>query len=455
MNKLLTALSYLILLVIVGAVIGGGYGVYLAIGATIAAIPPVAWLVAGGAALFAIVFVATGGAIALVRRWWRSSRYVRPTDSLFPLVDLGGGIFYNGNEPGAQSLAALAAGRRPTAALAGRVIDAQWRNGSAPDAPALPAPEPAALTVQQVVDVDPRTAPHWLLVGSTGSGKTIASYAILAELARRAPCQFVITEPGGVNWGRQTTATSTLEIARAVIGVQWEMERRQVLLRRFDVDHVQDLADPLPYIVLVAEETETVLDDLRLTDRDTRQACIIALRSIARLGRKAGVCLVAVTQAASADLFDMHVRRNMTNTLLFRSEHTVGETWRVSRDIRLGDLRPGMAYSVQHGSLVQFPRVPRPDLAAEPLELPEPVLASEPIMVENWPQHGSSAPVLAGSAGSGPVLEANAEPDAVLAAAMRSWHASGASKNEIVRRVWPAKNGITWSILDRVLSGEL
>lgn len=453
--KALEAAAWLVFLVIVAGVLAAAYAVWRMVEATVAAIPPVAFLAIGGVLLFAGALVIMGGAIYIVKTLAARSRRMYAKDGLFPVVDHGHGRYVNVNEPGAQSLAVLAAGRRPTAALAGRVIDAQWRNGSAPDAPALPAPEPAPLTVQQVVDVDPRTAPHWLLVGSTGSGKTIASYAILAELARRAPCQFVITEPGGVNWGRQTTATSTLEIARAVIGVQWEMERRQVLLRRFDVDHVQDLADPLPYIVLVAEETETVLDDLRLTDRDTRQACIIALRSIARLGRKAGVCLVAVTQAASADLFDMHVRRNMTNTLLFRSEHTVGETWRVSRDIRLGDLRPGMAYSVQHGSLVQFPRVPRPDLVAEPLELPEPVLASEPIMVENWPQHGSSAPVLAGSAGSGPVLEANAEPDAVLAAAMRSWHASGASKNEIVRRVWPAKNGITWSILDRVLSGEL
>lgn len=453
--KALEAAAWLVLLVIVAGVLAAGYAVWRMVEATVAAIPPVAFLAVGGVVLFAGALVIVGGAIYIVKTLAARSRRMYAKDGLFPVVDHGHGRYVNVNEPGAQSLAVLAAGRRPTAALAGRVIDAQWRNGSAPDAPALPAPEPATLTVQQVVDVDPRTAPHWLLVGSTGSGKTIASYAILAELARRAPCQFVITEPAGVNWGRQTMATSTLEIARAIVGVQREMERRQVLLRRFDVDHVQDLADPLPYIVLVAEETETVLDDLRLTDRDTRQACIIALRSIARLGRKAGVCLVAVTQAASADLFDMHVRRNMTNTLLFRSEHTVGETWRVSRDIRLGDLRPGMAYSVQHGSLVQFPRVPRPDLVAEPLELPEPVLASEPIMVVNWPQHGSSVPVLAGSASSGPVLEANAEPDAVLAAAMRSWHASGVSKNEIVRRIWPAKNGVTWSILDRVLSGEL
>lgn len=363
MNRILTALSYLIFLAIVAGVIGGGYLAWRVVESTVAAIPAVAWLVAGGAVLFAGVFVATGGAIALVRRWWRSSRYVRPTDGLFPLVDLGGGIFFNGNEPGAQSLAALASGRRPTAAAVGRVIDGQYRTVNYPSNDVPQIAEPAqVLTARDVVDVDPREHPHWLLVGSTGSGKTIASYAVLAELARRATCQFVITEPGGVNWGAQTTATNTADIARAILDVQAQMVERQALLRQYDVDHVQDLPEPLPYIVLVAEETESVLDDLRLTDRSTRDATIIALRSIARMGRKCGVCLVAVTQSGTTDVFDSHVRRNLSNVLLFRSQHTTGETWRVSQSVKLAELPTGAAWSVRHSAVVSFPRMARPSL---------------------------------------------------------------------------------------------
>ncbi len=127
MNKLLTALSYMILLALVGAVIGGGYLLYLAIGATIAAIPAVAWLVAGGAVLFAFVLLVVGGAVYIVKALAARSRRIYARDGLYPAIDLGRGQFANLNEPGAQSLAALAAGRRPTAAAVGRVIDGQYR----------------------------------------------------------------------------------------------------------------------------------------------------------------------------------------------------------------------------------------------------------------------------------------------------------------------------------------
>ncbi len=365
MNRILTALSYLILLAVVAGVIGGGYMLYLAIDATIAAVPSVAWLATGGAVLFAFVLVVVGGAVYIVKALAHRSRRIYARDGLYPAIDLGHGQFANLNEPGAQSLAALASGRRPTAAAVGRVIDGQYRNLQAqPDPFDVPqiAEAQQVLSARDVVDVDPREHPHWLLVGSTGSGKTIASYAVLGELARRAACQFVITEPGGVNWGAQTTATNTADIARAILDVQAQMVERQALLRQYDVDHVQDLPEPLPYIVLVAEETESVLDDLRLTDRATRDATIIALRSIARMGRKCGVCLVAVTQSGTTDVFDSHVRRNLSNVLLFRSQHTTGETWRVSQSVKLAELPTGAAWSVRHSAVVSFPRMARPSL---------------------------------------------------------------------------------------------
>jgi hypothetical protein len=114
-----------------------------------------------------------------------------------------------------------------------------------------------------------------------------------------------------------------------------------------------------------------VLDDLRLVDKDTRTACIIALRTIARLGRKCGICLVAVTQAGTTDVFDAHVRKNMSNVLLFRSQHVTGETWRVSRDVQLAQLPTGAAWSVMHNAVVQFPNVTRPALPQVALERTE------------------------------------------------------------------------------------
>lgn len=459
MNRILTALSYMILLAVVAGVIGGGYLLYRVIETTVAAVPSVAWLATGGAVLFAFVLVIVGGAVYIVKALAHRSRRIYAKDGLYPVIDHGRGAFSHLNEPGAQSLAVLAAGRRPTAALAGRVIDAQYRTTPEPAAlPALPEPE-RLLTVDDVVSVNLRTDPHWLIVGSTGSGKTVASYAVLSAMAARWDCQFVICEPGGVNWGAQTTATTTAQIAQTILAMQRELERRQALLRAQDVDHVEDLPEPLPYLVLVGEELESVLDDLRLTDRDTRTAAIVALRAIARLGRKCGVVLVAVSQSSSVDVLDAPTRRNLSNVLLFRSQHTVGETWRVSRDVKLAELPTGAAWSVRHNAVVSFPRMARPNLPTADMgdvpELPEPVLVDDGIAVQNWPTFtavldgsGGSRTVLDGS---GPVLAVNQEPDPVLADTMRSWYASGVSKNEICRRVWPAKNGITWAMLSSIL----
>jgi len=424
-NKAIEAAAWLILLVIIGAVLAGGYAVYLVISEAVTAIPSVAWLAVGGVVLFAFALVVVGGAIYIVKSLAARIKRIYAKDGLFPLVDLGNGLFYNGNELGAQSLKALASGRRPTAALAGRVIDAHYRAAvdALPEQMAITAPP---LTVEDVTAVDPRTDPHWLLVGGTGSGKTSASYAILPALARRAPCQFVITEPGGVNWGDQATATDTQQIALVIQAVQREMERRMAILRSNDADHASDLG--LSYLVLVAEETDTVLDDLRLTSREMRTATVIALRNIARMGRKAGVCLLAVSQSGTTDVFDAHVRKNLSNVILFRSEHTVAETWRVA-GVRLSTLPAGTAYSVPHGALLSFPLSSRPRL---PLwrDLPELAeLAS--IAVPDWP----GAPAT-------PLLPRR-EPTPEDMALIRQVISASRSQNDAITKLYGNKDGKT------------
>ena len=392
------------------------------------------------------VFVVIGGAVAIVRWMNLRSRAVHHDGGLFPVmyhhVD-GQARYIDVNAPNSQLMAVMHMNRgaRAGAASVNAVL-------SQPEPVQLPAPV-AALTPGDIVDVDPRVSPHWLLIGSSGSGKSNASYRILGDLVRRNPTEVVITEPGGVGWGAAATATDTRQIAQTIINVQSELERRQSLLRAADVDHVQDLVPPLPYVVLVCEETETVLDDLKMQDRELRTATVIALRSIARLGRKAGVCLVAITQAGSLDVFDGHIRKNITNTLIFRSEHTVGETWRLG-GVRLQDLAPGQAYSVRHSAVVSFPMTARPVL-----QLAQPLTVTGGIPVDNWPTTGRLQAVAPVVDGCNPVLQPGREPDAQLAATMRQWYRDGVSKSEICRRTWSYKDGPTWSILDRVLGGEL
>ena len=186
-------------------------------------------------------------------------------------------------------------------------------------------------------------------------------------------------------------------------------------------------------------------------------ATIIALRSIARLGRKAGIILVAVTQSGTTDVFDSHVRKNIGNVLLFRSEHTVSEMWRLS-GVRLSDLPPGAAYSVRHGAVVNFPMTVRPQLP----QLVQPVVGASSttggIPVDNWPGYTGCDPVVPVASGCDPVvqrLEHGRQPDPTTAATMRRLYSEGWSKTRLCLECWGYKDGVVWQYLDAALGGDL
>lgn len=458
MLNILEGIAKLIFVVIVGAVLAAGYLVYRLVEATVQAIDR-AWgdtlyLIAGGVSLAVFVLVAVGGALALVRWMVRRSRHVHARDGLFPVIDAGGGRYVNVNETGAQSLAVAMSAGRLSAPTAGRIIDAHYKPFDAAQQ-VQPVELPSApLTVADLANVSPRTDPHWLLVGAPGSGKTSASYAILSAMIARSMCEFVVCELGGVHW--PGAASTVPEIVRAVTAVDAELMRRLAMLRDAGMEHNDDLPDPQPLLVLLAEELDSTLQELPLAvGRDERRAFVASLRKIASMGRKAGISLFAVSTSGTSDVFDGHVRKSVSNVLLFRSEHTVGDAWRLP-GVRLNDMPTGMAYSVRHGATVRFTQSTRPRLPlarlAEPAE-PDAILAPD------WPRQAPEPAVLGGSdwfsrlsAGSWPVLGSNEEPPAELAAQMQDWYASGVTMNEIRRRVWPAKNGVIWNMLQSILS---
>lgn len=261
------------------------------------------------------------------------------------------------NEAHAQTVAALVQGnveRLPAGGVRAALAET-------PTQELLPAEDTSPVDAGEVVAVDPITRPHWLIVGQTGSGKSTATRFIMAQLAARHPCEWTICEPGGIDWNQSASAWTETGIAGAIAAVYAEMERRMALLREADAGHISELTNRPPYLYLVVEEMEAVLDNLRDLDKGLAVDTRINLRNIARMGRKSGVGLIAVTQAARTDVFDSHVRTNLANVLLFRNGQTTAEMFRIQE--RLGDLPTGVAYSLAHSRRVSFPLTPRPQLA--------------------------------------------------------------------------------------------
>lgn len=419
--------------------------------ATLAAFAP--YLIAAAAVvamLYAIGFAATD-----ILRRWHLRHVVFPTMAgMFPLVK--GGDWYDATPDAVKAVAAwthaqAANGVKPQSKPTQAAISAALYGQSIPPPASPPAlPERTTFNVRPAAfnlgDIDPLTRPHWLLVGQTGSGKSTAVRTIANELSRRYPTEFVICEPGGVDWNSQANAYSDHGIAQAVAAVYAEFERRQEALRHADAPHITALPQIPPYLYLIVEEMEAVLDNLKDLDRDAAITMRVQLRNLARMGRKEGVGLIAVTQVAKADVFDTHVRSNLANVFLFRNAQGVAEMFRLGRQVDLPSLPAGVAYSMAHEQLIQFQPVPRPVLPLSPVyhedgttggtnrlaTTPQPAfLPLQPVVME-----------IPGNGAGKLLIDHGRGPTSAEAAEMRRLYLHGASLNRLCFQFYGYKDDV-------------
>jgi energy-coupling factor transporter ATP-binding protein EcfA2 len=336
--------------------------------------------------------------------------------------------------------------------LGGEMSDAEWAAGGAStvtgSAVALPQGGGAPAGP---LDVDPERTPHVLIVGKTGSGKSTLARALLARFVRRYRAEVVVCDPDGVNWLDQTSASTTEGIAAAIDEVHEEFSRRQALLS-------SGRPEEWPYVVLLLEETETVFERLEYVGDEVEDRARFNLREIARMGRKARVFLWAVTQVAAGDVFDLHVRRNMT-VFCALSEPGVGRMLGVPKEVDLTRLAPGMVYAANEGQVVGFEsasrvRLPLSRLGREGREsqpVAQPV--APPAATGFWGQFEVVDPVVAVDAVVR--LEPGRQPTREEAAEMRKRKRQGWSQNRICHEFYGYKDGVVNAFVKTALEGGL
>lgn len=432
------SLALLLTVILVGWI---SYGCYRFVETTLLSIPYQVFTALGITCCASLAAVAVGAAVFVVRWMNYRSCQIFAKNGLYPHVYDGRG-YINLNEAGAQRIAALSS-CKPSAAVISKAAES-WQQIGKGDPALIPGPAAEAagpLTVADFMNFDLKLSPHCGLFGNSGSGKTCACFKILAEMQRLYAAEFIICEFGGVNWGRQARATEADQIANVIIEMQQEMERRQALLRQHDIAHVSDLPEPARPLILVVEEFDSTFQNLRVFDKSLHHRAVVALRAIAAMGRKAGVCLVVVSTGSTLDVLDSHVRKNIDKSLLFRCEHSVSESWRTGK--KLNRLPVGMAYSVAHEDFVQFPPQNRPQLVPE---IPQEGHCGSYALAQVVPVSCGSAPVP-------PRLQGGSEPDAATAQQVRDLFAAGYSKNELCRKFFGSKGGKAWERLNEILQG--
>jgi S-DNA-T family DNA segregation ATPase FtsK/SpoIIIE len=178
-------------------------------------------------------------------------------------------------------------------------------------------------------------APHLLIAGTTGSGKSVFLNALLASILlhyRPSDVQLLLVDPKMVEMSQYNgiphllhpVITDPKEAARVLEYLVAEMGRRNDLFRRHGVRYLESYNakvvlmksdDPaierLPYIVLVVDE----LGDLALAkgvDIET------LLTRLAQMARAAGIHMVLATQRPSVDVIVGKTKANFPTRIAFR-----------------------------------------------------------------------------------------------------------------------------------------
>lgn len=172
-------------------------------------------------------------------------------------------------------------------------------------------------------------APHTLVAGSSGGGKTVCLHTILAQLlAAHTPAQLQVAlidlkRVELIKWERAPhVAVPVADDARKAItqlrGLVLNMERRYKLLARIgarDITEANDLlpdlgADPLSYVLCVADE----LAELMMESRKEVEPLLVRL---AQKGRAAGVHLILATQYPKSEVVTGLLRVNLPTRIAF------------------------------------------------------------------------------------------------------------------------------------------
>ena len=173
-------------------------------------------------------------------------------------------------------------------------------------------------------------APHMLVCGATGTGKSTFMNALLVSLLMHHgphtlnlmlvdPKQIELTQFNGLPHLIGKVATSPAEVPAMLLWLIMEMESRYAEFRRVaarDIAAYNRLArsrrsvEALPYIVLVIDE----LADLMLTGDDTIEQRICRL---AQKSRATGIHIVLATQRPSVDVVTGSIKANFPARVAF------------------------------------------------------------------------------------------------------------------------------------------
>jgi len=175
------------------------------------------------------------------------------------------------------------------------------------------------------VNFDNRT--HWLVTGSTGSGKSVMINNIIGSLAMRSPkdVQLMLIDPkGGIEfkpWENLphniTKVGTTPEQGLAMMKKAKDiMTERQNLIAKSGLKNINEYNKKFPNNKI--PNTYIVVDEFKeMMDLSGDKQFLHNIQGLAQLGRSAGIHLVLGTQHGSAQTLSNNLLTNLPNRIMF------------------------------------------------------------------------------------------------------------------------------------------
>ena len=170
------------------------------------------------------------------------------------------------------------------------------------------------LTLGQGAEVALAKAPHILVAGMTGAGKSVAIHSYLTQLISHPSrhATVVLINPKRVEFGRYQgiphlawpwVAHELEDADNALKWVEAEMRMRFYRMEKAGARDISQMPDPWARLVVFIDElANLVLDGKRLSKR---------IVTIASMGRAAGIHLILATQRPAADVISPLIRANV------------------------------------------------------------------------------------------------------------------------------------------------